>query len=73
MPLRCFIVVSLNLMEYKGYKGGNQIGQFPGNPVESPRDSFCAIPPFSETFIPVVGIGISYVLSKVEATDHFFS
>jgi opacity protein-like surface antigen len=25
-----------------------------------------------EHFIPLVGIGISYVFSEVEATDHFF-
>jgi outer membrane protein W len=28
--------------------------------------------PFSEHFIPLVGIGVSYVLSEVEATDHSF-
>jgi opacity protein-like surface antigen len=28
--------------------------------------------PFSEHFLPLVGIGVSYVWSEVEATDHFF-
>lgn len=44
--------------------------KFQGIPLSVGYEYRCT--PFSEHFIPLVGIGISCVFSEVEATDHFF-